>query len=861
MIYLAGLIKAMIDAIIQERSNGNPVIAEMTKAKFILKGINPDKYRSSSADDPVIIQKLHVFAQQLNSNREKETGNILTVTSAATNEKDAVADIKNQLNDFSAKLIIFFASSSYNHSRLSFLLQEAYKDCTVCGCSTAGEIISGELLRDSVVVMALNSKISSDAKAEVIENLQTKLSVERAFASFERYYHESAYTMDTGRYVGIVLIDGLSMKEEDLMDQIGNRTNVCFIGGAAGDDHKFLETFVCANGQAYSDAAVLLLVKMNENAEFGFIKTQSFKALDHVLVANKVNKESREVIEFNNKPAIEAYAEVVGAASVEDAPRFFGTNPVGLLIGNDDFFIRSPRQKIGTKIKFYCNLLEGMEVRLLEATNIIEDTTNALNDKIAELGRIEGLINFHCIERTTELEKKNLVEEYGQIFKDIPTIGFSTYGEELIGHMNQTSTMLVFKSGRRKSYADYDFTGGEKCPNHRDIELIIQKLITENNDLCKIILEKNRQLEETTTALKDFNIMLDEEITERTKREEEISYLSYHDKLTGLYNRRFYEEEIKRLDTTRNLPISIIMGDVNDLKVINDTFGHAKGDELLVKAAAAIQSACRTDDIAARWGGDEFVILLPNTQNEDVQSIINRINGKLRKEYVCNVEVSVSFGYATKNKPNDDILEVLKRAEDYMYEQKIIQNQLIRGSVIERINHTLHERSHREEQHSQRVGELCQKIGRAIGMTELEVGKLKAVGVLHDIGKIVIEDYVLDKKEKLSEQEWNQIKRHPDVGYRIIRSYFDMAELADAILSHHERWDGKGYPRGLKGQAIPVTARIIALADSYDAMISERPYRKALSKQEALKEIERNLGQQFDPEIARVFIDQVLNEE
>lgn len=114
---------------------------------------------------------------------------------------------------------------------------------------------------------------------------------------------------------------------------------------------------------AYSDSAVLILIKMNEQAEFGFIKTQSFKTLNRVLVANKVNKETRKVIEFNHKPAIEAYAEAVGAASADEAPKYFVTNPVGLVIGNNDFFIRSPRQKIGTKIKFYCILLEGMEVR------------------------------------------------------------------------------------------------------------------------------------------------------------------------------------------------------------------------------------------------------------------------------------------------------------------------------------------------------------------------------------------------------------------------------------------------------------------------------------------------------------------
>jgi 4-diphosphocytidyl-2C-methyl-D-erythritol kinase len=152
-----------------------------------------------------------------------------------------------------------------------------------------------------------------------------------------------------------------------------------------------------------------------------------------------------------------------------------------------------------------------------------------LENKIEEFGEIEGIINFHCIQRTIELEKKNLVKQYGEIFKEIPTIGFSTYGEVYIGHMNQTSTMLVFRSGRKKSDDDEEFSNREKCPNHRDMELLNEKLLKENHDLRKIVLEQNRQLEETTAALKEFNMMLEEEIAERTKREEEISYLSYHD--------------------------------------------------------------------------------------------------------------------------------------------------------------------------------------------------------------------------------------------------------------------------------------------------------------------------------------------
>ena len=518
---LAGKIKEIIDSIILQRSKGNPAIAETTKAKFILKGINPNKFHNFSPDDPEIMEKVRNIAKQLKVNYLANNEiNIKSVFSTKTLEKEVVSDIKNQLDGCGIKLLVFFASSCFDHSKLSHLLQEAFADCIVFGCSTAGEIVSGKLLKNSIVAMVFNSNIISDVKVEVIEQMKENLNIEAAFTSFERYFNESSYTMDATRYIGIVLIDGVSMKEEKLMDQIGNRTNVFFIGGSAGDDLKFAKTFVCANGKAYTDSAVLVLLKMNDHAEFGIIKSQSFKDLDHVLIANKVNEDTREVIEFNNRPAILAYADAVGAASIEEAPEYFMTNPVGLFVGKNEVFIRSPQQKKGTNIQFYCNLLEGMEVRLLESTNIIEDTKNALEEKIDEFGRIEGIINFHCIERTLELEKHNLVKQYGEIFSDIPTIGFSTYGEEYIGHINQTSVMLVFKnnlSNQRKV-----ITSIETHQKLRFIERVNEKIIKENSDLQKEVLELNQQLEETTAALKEFNIMLEDEINERTKTEEAL---------------------------------------------------------------------------------------------------------------------------------------------------------------------------------------------------------------------------------------------------------------------------------------------------------------------------------------------------
>lgn len=443
---MPGKIKEMIDEIIQERSRGNPAIKEMTIAKLILKGINPTKFDNKSLDDIAIIEKLFEIAKQLNIRSFDNRGiNMKSAFSTKYTEEEVVLDLKEQLNVEDTKLIIFFASSIFDQQKISKLMSKNFPKCMVVGCSTAGELVSGKVLRNSVVAMAIGSNIVSDVKVEVVKKMRENLSIEKAFKSFEEYYEESLYTMDTKKFVGITLIDGLSMKEEKIMDLIGNRTNVFFVGGSAGDDYKFSETFVSANGNVYNDSAVLILLKISDKAEFDIIKTQSFEILDHVFIANKVNEEKRKVIEFNNRPAVFEYADAVGEHSLDDVPKYFMTNPLGLIVGEKDIFIRAPQQVIGTSMSFYCNILEGMEVKLLKSTNIIEETKKAIDNKINEFGRIEGMINFQCIHRILELERNNLLNEYTEIFKDIPTAGFSAYGEQFIGHMNQSSTMLVFR--------------------------------------------------------------------------------------------------------------------------------------------------------------------------------------------------------------------------------------------------------------------------------------------------------------------------------------------------------------------------------------------------------------------------------
>jgi len=348
-----------------------------------------------------------------------------------------------------------------------------------------------------------------------------------------------------------------------------------------------------------------------------------------------------------------------------------------------------------------------------------------------------------------------------------------------------------------------------------------------------------------------------QDVTDRKRYEEKIVYLSFHDQLTGLYNRRFFEEELKRLDVARNLPLTLVMADVNGLKLINDSFGHAIGDELLKNVAEVLRKGCRGDDIIARLGGDEFVILLPETDAVETEQILKRINALAIKEKVGSIELSISFGYETKRSESEDILELLKKAEDYMYKRKLFEGPSMRGKTIQTIIKTLHEKNKREEQHSYRVSALCQSMGEALCLMESEIQELKTVGLLHDIGKIAIDEEILNKRSKLTKDEWEEIKRHPEIGYRILSTVNGMAEMAEYVLAHHERWDGSGYPKGLKGEDLPLQPRIIAIADAYDAMTSSRSYRDALPDEVAIAELQKNAGIQFDPALVKIFIDKV----
>lgn len=344
------------------------------------------------------------------------------------------------------------------------------------------------------------------------------------------------------------------------------------------------------------------------------------------------------------------------------------------------------------------------------------------------------------------------------------------------------------------------------------------------------------------------------DITERKAAEERIKYLSFHDRLTDLYSRDYFEEELRRFDTSRELPLSLIMGDVNGLKLVNDVFGHQEGDTLLRKIADALKGACRKEDMVARWGGDEFVVLLPRTTEPLAMEFAKRVRNLCTETDGTPIQPSIALGIATKEEPDQDLRDVLRNAEDRMYRNKLMDRKSTRSAIIYSLQKTVQERSMEMGEHAMRLKGIALDVGRAVGLPDDKLDELSLLAMLHDIGKIAIPDQILGKPGRLLPEEWEAMQGHLEIGYRIVESTPELAHIGEALLAHHEWWDGTGYPKKLKGEQIPLISRILAIADAYDVMTHDRPYRKAITTQDALREIKQCEGTQFDPHLVDVFV-------
>ncbi len=343
------------------------------------------------------------------------------------------------------------------------------------------------------------------------------------------------------------------------------------------------------------------------------------------------------------------------------------------------------------------------------------------------------------------------------------------------------------------------------------------------------------------------------DITERNKTEAQIRYLSCHDTLTGLMNRSYLEDALIVNDKEERLPISIIFADLNGLKLVNDVFGHSTGDNLVRRAGNILKKSCRASDIVARVGGDEFIVLLPNTEASVAQQVVDRIKLELMKETVNEVQCSMALGLDTKTTMYQDIEKVMMNAEGEMYKEKLNLRRGFAQDTISNLIRSLQKKSIKEKAHSEIVAKLCSDMGKAMGLPEDEVKKLSEAGYLHDIGKVALDEAILSKNE-LNEHERQQMHLHPVIGYRILNLFDATLDLAPGVYGHHERWDGTGYPKGLRGQEIPMISRIISLVESYERRLARygRPEEEIMDI--IFQELREDAGTAFDPELVGLFI-------
>lgn len=349
------------------------------------------------------------------------------------------------------------------------------------------------------------------------------------------------------------------------------------------------------------------------------------------------------------------------------------------------------------------------------------------------------------------------------------------------------------------------------------------------------------------------------DIHEQKMYEDKINYLSSHDLLTGVYNRSYFEKKLLEYEKLEKAhPISVFIADINGLKDVNDKFGPEEGNKLLINAVNVINKVVSNQDIVARIGGDEFAVLLPNRDEEDALSLITQIKKECQRLEEEGLSLSMSIGAATKYTTDENIYNTMFLSEERMYNKKLLESKSYRSHLIESLMNVMSEKTFETTEHCQRLATLSKKLAKKLGMQDDQIEKLKILSVMHDIGKIAVPEHILVKPGELNDEEWIEMKKHSEIGFRIAKKTPEFSYIADEILSHHERWDGKGYPQGLKGTEIPIAARILAVVDAFDAMTSDRVYRKAMSVDEAVKELIDNAGTQFDPFIVDIFVNEII---
>lgn len=414
--------------------------------------------------------------------------------------------------------------------------------------------------------------------------------------------------------------------------------------------------------------------------------------------------------------------------------------------------------------------------------------------------------------------------------------------KELIGEMNLRS---LFGPHSLKAYEN-----SKKGIANRDRGTLFNPI---TNQTTPVVVDFVPLFKENNVS---GGILLIEDLSKSLQKEEEMKSILKKDYLTNAYNRATFDQDVLSFKES-DLPIYFVLADINGIRVYNESFGFETGDQIISYVASTLSRFMKENMRVYRVGGDEFGFFIHHANMNDAEEIINEIKKEM-ESHPFQFDIQVSFGYADMDRLDKPFREVFKNAEKMLFGQKIYEGSSVSLRTVDVIMAALFEKSKRELNHSRRVASMSYHIAKYFKLGKTFEEKVKLSGLLHDIGKINIDSNILNKADDLNEKEWEIIKEHPRTGFMILNAVEEYKDVANIVLSHHERYDGSGYPRGLEGSYIPLEARIVSVADAYDAMTQDRTYRKALSMEEAILELRAGKEKQFDPKIVEIFITKVL---
>ncbi len=590
----------------------------------------------------------------------------------------------------------------------------------------------------------------------------------------------------------------------------------------------------------------------NGEKSFNYYQHLFFQFINSIKIVN-LNKTNPEVFNISNKSKLlENMFKLISNDFRDIFIKLFKAISIGEFSDEAEINLKTFSGKEKYAIAKFI-IVKNNEETYLKVLLFINDITEqkAMIRKIQDLGQFhESVINDASIWFSVFDNNLNAII-WNKAAEQI-----SGYSKEEVLDKNDIWGMLYPDSAEQESIKN-KITNFDKNGCIEEFETTIK---CKNGD-SKIVLWNIKKLTDSQNNKGGF-INIGYDYTEKKDVEEKITHIAMHDSLTGLYNRTFFEEHLDLMFKERDLKVGLIILDIDGLKYVNDTLGHQQGDKIIISVTKIFNNTFRPSDIICRIGGDEFTVLLRNIDEQQIESVLQRLKTKV-KEYNNNLKINkypldVSFGYSIKDNKDKTAFQSFKEADDMLFENKILKKEAFINSVLIAIRAAMLEKDAITEEHLAGLKSLAANFAEAMGFDDTSKEKLVIATELHDIGKVVIPDEILNKSGALNSNESAILKNHSKLGYRIASLTPSIKDISELILYSHERWDGQGYPEGLKGEEIPVISRMVHIIDAYDAMINNRPYKKEMSGELAIAELKKCSGLQFDPNLIDIFLKKVL---